>query len=63
MTDLIKQLDKYRLENKITQERLAEKLGVSFTTVNRWLNGKAQPNKIQRFHIEKILHARKKAKV
>lgn len=64
MTNLIKQLDKYRLENKITQERLAEKLGVSFTTVNRWLNGKAAPNKIQRFHIEKILAAgRKKTKL
>ena len=36
MPALIKELEKYRLENKITQERLAEELGVTFTTVNRW---------------------------
>lgn len=53
--DLIKRLEIYRLENKISQEELAEKLGVAFSTVNRWLNGKAKPNKIQSFHIEKLL--------
>ncbi len=55
MAALIKQLEQYRLEKKITQERLAKKLGVSFTTVNRWLNGKAEPNKIQTYHIEKLI--------
>jgi len=55
MSNLVKQLEKFRLENKITQERLAETLGVSFTTVNRWFNGKANPNKIQSFHIQKLL--------
>ncbi len=58
MPDLIQQLEKYRLENKITQERLAEKLGVSFTTVNRWFNDKAKPNKIQCFHIAKLLNGK-----
>lgn len=53
--DLIKKLEIYRLENKISQEELAEKLGVAFSTVNRWLNGKAKPNKIQSYHIEKLL--------
>lgn len=53
--DLIKELEKYRLENKISQEQLAEDLGVAFSTVNRWLNGKAKPNKIQTYHIEKLL--------
>ncbi len=56
MSNLIQRLEKYRLENKITQERLADKLGVSFTTVNRWLNGKAEPNKIQCFHIKKLIN-------
>ena len=55
MPDLIKQLETYRLENKISQEELAKKLGVAFSTVNRWLNGKSKPNKIQSFHIEKLL--------
>ncbi len=53
--DLIKRLETYRLENKIPQEELADKLGVAFSTVNRWLNGKSKPNKIQSYHIEKLL--------
>lgn len=60
MPDLIKQLETYRLENKISQEELAEKLDVAFSTVNRWLNGKAKPNKIQSYHIQKLLNKRQK---
>ena len=52
---LIQDLEKYRLEHKITQEQLAKKLGVAFATVNRWLNGKYKPRKIQQYHIEKLL--------
>lgn len=52
---LIKELESYRLENKITQEELADKLGVAFSTVNRWLQGRNKPSKIQRYHIEKLL--------
>ena len=57
---LIRKLETYRLENKITQQELAENLGVSFATVNRWFNGKSKPNKIQSYHIEKILKKRYK---
>ena len=53
--DLIKELDSYRLEHKITQQVLAEQLGVSFVTVNRWFNNKTKPSKIQQYHIEKFL--------
>ena len=53
--DLVRKLEKYRLENKVSQQRIAERLGVSFSTVNRWLNGKSKPNKIQAYHIEKLL--------
>jgi len=53
--DLIKRLENYRLENKISQEQLAKKLGVAFATVNRWLNDKAKPNKIQSYHIQKLI--------
>jgi len=52
---LIQDLEKYRLENKITQEQLAKDLGVAFATVNRWLTGKYKPRKIQQYHIEKLL--------
>ncbi len=56
--NIIKKIEIYRLENKITQQELAKKLGVAFSTVNRWLNGKTKPNKIQRYHIEKFLKKR-----
>ena len=52
---LIEDLETYRLENKITQEQLAKDLGVAFATVNRWLNGKYKPRKIQQYHIKKLL--------
>lgn len=59
MTDkLIQQLEAFRLEHKITQEELADKLGVAFSTVNRWFNGKNKPSKIQLYHIEKFLSAK-----
>jgi len=57
--DLIKRLEDYRLKNRITQERLAEMLGVSFCTVNRWLNGETKPHKIQEYHIKKLLKKKK----
>ena len=53
--DLIKQLELYRLENRITQVELANDIGVNFSTVSRWLNGKTKPNKIQQYHVEKFL--------
>ena len=53
--DLIKKLEIYRLENRITQKQLADRLSVTFSTVNRWFNGKTKPNKIQRYHIKKML--------
>ena len=53
--DLVEKLELYRLENKITQQDLAQQLGVAFSTVNRWFNGKTKPNKIQQYHMEKYL--------
>lgn len=53
--NIIEILEKYRLENRITQEQLAEKLEVSFATVNRWFNGRTKPNKIQEYQIKKLL--------
>ena len=60
--DIVKKLELYRLENKITQEELAEELDVAFSTVNRWFNGRNVPSKIQQYQIEKYLSkkARKK---
>ena len=44
-----------RVEKRITQEELAEQLGVDFSTVNRWFNDKTKPNKMQKYNIEKLL--------
>ncbi|MDU2066566.1 MAG: helix-turn-helix transcriptional regulator [Sporomusaceae bacterium] len=41
--DAIKQI---RLELGLTQVAFAKKLHVSFSTVNRWENGRVQPNRL-----------------
>jgi transcriptional regulator with XRE-family HTH domain len=56
--NIVKQLELYRLENRVTQQDLAKDLGVAFSTVSRWLNGKTKPNKVQQYHIEKFLKER-----
>lgn len=43
MQDLIK---KIRTEAGLSQQELADKLGVTFATINRWENGRAVPNKL-----------------
>jgi len=60
--EIIKRLEIYRLENKISQQNLSKKLGVAFSTVNRWLNGKSKPNKIQSYHIVKLLKEKSRGK-
>ena len=57
--NIIKQLEIYRLEHKISQEKLAKMLGVHFSTVNRWFIGHTKPNKIQEYHINKFLRGKK----
>ena len=58
--NIVKQLEQFRLENRVSQQTLAKKLRVAFSTVNRWLNSKATPNKIQQYHIKKMLHQKRK---
>lgn len=60
--NILKQLERYRLENRITQGALAKDLGVDFSTVSRWFNGKTRPNKIQQYHIEKFLKEASRAR-
>jgi len=54
--DLIDQLATYRLERKLSQPQLAKELGVTFQTVNRWLNRHMKPGQIHEYHIKKLLH-------
>lgn len=39
----------------ITQEKLAQKLGVSFPTINRWENGRSKPSPLALKQIEDLL--------
>jgi len=55
MGKLIKKLEEHRLKHKVTQAMIAKILGVSVVTVNRWFNGKFEPNQIQKYHIKKFL--------
>ncbi|NGX45156.1 MAG: hypothetical protein K940chlam2_00299 [Chlamydiae bacterium] len=41
-----------RLRLSMTQEELAQKLGVSFTSVNRWENGQTKPSKLARKQLQ-----------
>ena len=59
MEKLLEELENYRLENKLSQKKLAEKLDISFATVNRWFKGRNKPNKIQTYHIQKLLDTHK----
>jgi transcriptional regulator with XRE-family HTH domain len=55
MIEIIEKLLEYRLKNGIPQEKLAEMLGVSFSTVNRWFNDKHKPSHMQIYKIQKLL--------
>jgi len=41
---LIGEIKHYLLREKISQEEFAHRIGVSFSTLNRWLNKKTSPN-------------------
>ena len=57
--DLMERLQEYRLDRRLTQEQLAEYLGVSLVTINRWLNRRHYPNQIQEHHIRKMLKVKR----
>ena len=40
----------------LSQEKFAAKLGVSFPTINRWENGRAEPSPLALKSIERLLH-------
>ena len=55
MYNLIKQLEDYRLKNRLTQAELAKLLGVSYVSINKWLNGHTRPQKLQIYQIEQLV--------
>ena len=62
MKNILRDLEKYRLENRISQQKLARELDVAFCTVNRWFKERNEPNLIQEYHIKKILRKKRRGK-
>lgn len=60
--DLTKLIKTIRLHLGLSQEELAQRLGVSFTSVNRWENGQTKPSKLARRQIEVLCRENEKLK-
>lgn len=58
--DLPNRLRAYRARYSLSQEQLADRVGVSFATVNRWENG-SRPQAAQREAIERLLEGEAEA--
>ena len=52
LDDYSKCIKSIRQQLGISQEELAQKLGVSFTSVNRWENGQTKPSKLAKKQID-----------
>lgn len=56
MENIAEQLKALRRQHGWSQEDLARELGVSFSSVNRWENGKAKPSKLAQARIKQLLN-------
>lgn len=61
-SDIIFKLKEVRRKLGLTQEALAHRLGVSFTSVNRWENGQTNPSPLARRQIEELFENKTKGK-
>ena len=52
--DISKIVKELRTEMRLTQEQFAAKIGVTFSTVNRWENGKGKPSPLAMKQIEEL---------
>lgn len=55
--ELPRKIKAIRQHLRLSQEELAYKLGVSFTSVNRWENGQTKPSKLARKQLEALCKA------
>ena len=44
----------FRKKNDLTQEALADRLGVTYQSISRWENGKVQPTKKAKYAFEQF---------
>lgn len=52
--DISKMIRKLRTTIGLTQEQFAAKLGVTYSTINRWENNKSKPSPLAWLRIEKL---------
>ena len=52
--DIAKIIKETRAAFGLTQEQLAAKIGVTFSTVNRWENNKGKPSPLAQLRIEEL---------
>lgn len=53
--DLSRLVRELRQRTRLTQEKFAAKLGVTYPTINRWENGRAKPSPLALKQIEDLL--------
>jgi len=58
MDDLVLKLQIVKDRDKLTLEKLSHKMGVSFTTIHRWLKGKTAPSSLGKLCIERYLEGK-----
>ena len=55
--DIPRLIREIRDRTRLTQEKFAAKLGVTFPTINRWENGRAKPSPLAMQKIEELLRS------
>jgi len=54
-SELARKIRELRSKLGLTQEQFAAKVGVTFSTVNRWENGKGKPSPLAMRQIEELM--------
>ncbi len=60
--DISKVIGELRTTLGLTQEQFAARIGVTFSTVNRWENGKGTPSPLAMLRIEELQNELKQKK-
>ncbi|MHC4617845.1 MAG: helix-turn-helix transcriptional regulator [Planctomycetota bacterium] len=51
-----KKIRKLRIAHGLTQEQFAAKIGVTYSTINRWENNKGKPSPLAMLRIKEFQH-------
>ena len=54
-TKLAREIKRLRLNLRLTQEQFASRVGVTFSTVNRWEGGKSKPSPLAMRQIKELM--------